>query len=84
MLNLDTHILIHALADSLTAQEDELLRKDPWGVSDIVLWELAKLSELGRIDMDLNHPETESALRDIHVWPIDLEIAKMSTPIGLQ
>jgi PIN domain nuclease of toxin-antitoxin system len=57
MLNLDTHVLVYALADDLTPRERSLLSNDTWSISAIVLWEIAKLSELGRIEVDLDHPE---------------------------
>lgn len=44
-----------------------------------MLWELAKLSELGRIDLDLDDVEVVRALRALHVWPLDLAVARMST-----
>ena len=43
MLNLDTHILVFALDNALTPTERKLLAADQWGVSAIVLWEIAKL-----------------------------------------
>ena len=76
MLNLDTHILIHALTDHLTSMEKELLSKNPWSISAIVLWEIAKLSELKRIEMDLDDPEVARVLTKIQVWPIDLEVCR--------
>ena len=48
MLNLDTHILLGALADELTRRERELLAREPWSVAAIVLWEIGKLAERGR------------------------------------
>jgi hypothetical protein len=39
MLNLDTHILLGALADELTRRERELLARTPWSVAAIVPWE---------------------------------------------
>ena len=78
MLNLDTHVLIHAIAGSLRDREEELLRADTWGVSCIVLWEIAKLHQLGRISVDLRQPEIQTALSRIHVWPIDSRIASTS------
>jgi PIN domain nuclease of toxin-antitoxin system len=50
MLNLDTHILLYALLDDLTPRESSLLSGDSWSISAIVLWEIAKLFELGRIE----------------------------------
>lgn len=76
MLNLDTHILIYALTGELKAGERELLSKNPWSISAIVLWEIAKLSELKRIEIDLDDSEVIRHLSKIHTWPIDLEICR--------
>jgi predicted nucleic acid-binding protein len=54
MLNLDTHILVHALNGQLPVKEREVLANDQWGISAIVIWELAKLVQLGRIDLDID------------------------------
>lgn len=74
MLNLDTHILIFALTDQLHPSERRLLAHQPWGISAIVLWELSKLVQLGRIEMDLESKAVRAALGQIHVWPIDLDV----------
>jgi PIN domain nuclease of toxin-antitoxin system len=79
MINLDTHVLIHALQGGLRKAEDELLRDAEWGISAIVLWEIAKLVELDRIDMDLDDPDTIASLRGVHVWPLDLDVGRAST-----
>jgi len=76
MLNLDTHILVFALNGSLTAKERELLSRESWGVSGIVLWELSKLAELGRITLDLNDADFVEAMSQIHVWPITLDVCR--------
>jgi len=76
MLNLDTHVLLHALAAQLTPRETQLLSTEPWSISAIVLWEICKLAELGRIDVDLDHVEFVRALRRIHTWPLTLEICR--------
>lgn len=81
MLNLDTHILIFALTDKLRKSERSLLVEHTWGIADIVLWELAKLTQLGRIDLDLTDPVVENVISTIHVWPLDLEIARTSTEL---
>jgi PIN domain nuclease of toxin-antitoxin system len=81
MLNLDTHMLIHGLEDEVTARERKLLAEEPWGISAIVLWELAKLVQLGRLEMDLSAPEVGRLLASIHVWPLDLEVARISTSL---
>ncbi len=76
MLNLDTHIVLHALAGSLTRREEALLRREPWSISAIVLWELAKLAQLGRIEVDLDDPDVTRALSRIQVWPLELEVCR--------
>jgi hypothetical protein len=55
MLNLDTHVLIYALTDDLTPREPALLPAETWSISAI-FFEIAKLSELGRIGLDLDPP----------------------------
>ena len=57
VLNLDTHILVHALSGAITARERALLSSESWSISAIVLWELAKLAQLGRIEVDLEDAE---------------------------
>jgi PIN domain nuclease of toxin-antitoxin system len=76
MLNLDTHVLLHALAGSLTARERRLLSGDSRSISAIVLWEIAKLAELGRIEIDLDDSDLTRALSRIHTWPITLEVCR--------
>jgi PIN domain nuclease of toxin-antitoxin system len=76
MLNLDTHIVLHALAGSLTRREEALLRRERWSISAIVLWEITKLAQLGRIELDLDDPELIRALSRIEVWPLGLEVCR--------
>jgi len=83
MLNLDTHVLLHAVAGELTAQEQRLLSADRWSISGIVLWEIAKLAQLRRISVDLQDPEVSRVLAAVHVWPITLEIAIASTRLDV-
>ena len=45
MLNLDTHVLIHALRGDVGRREKTLLAGQSWGIAAIVLWELAKLAQ---------------------------------------
>ena len=84
MLNLDTHVLIHALRGDLRPRERELLATDSWGIAAIVLWELAMLAQLGRLTIDLDDPEVKVALSRLHVWPLDLEIARASTRLDFR
>ena len=84
MLNLDTHIVIFAISGALRPSERELLSADRWSMSSIVLWELAKLSQLGRVDIDLEDREVVGALNRIHVWPIDIVVARTSTHLDFE
>jgi PIN domain nuclease of toxin-antitoxin system len=76
MLSLDTHVLIHAMTGEITAREGRILRAARWGISAIVLWELAKLAELGRIEINLDEPELDRFLANVHVWPLTLEVVR--------
>lgn len=76
MLNLDTHILVHALNGRLTRDEEALLTAESWSISAIVLWELSKLVQIGRIEMDLHDAEVVRALSRIHTWPLSLEVCR--------
>lgn len=76
MLNLDTHILLYALTGDLTKRERSLLSRDAWSISAIVIWEISKLAELGRIDLDLEHPELARTLARIQTWPLTLDVCR--------
>lgn len=79
MLNLDTHILIRALIGELYEHEQALLMNNEWSISAIVHWEIAKLAQLGRVDLDMDDRELERSLHSIRLWPIDFAIARAST-----
>src|SRR5205807_744693 len=83
MLNLDTHVLIFALAGELRAAERRLLQRDRWSISAIVLWEVAKLAQLGRIELDLEDPTVVRAISGLHVWPISFDVARASTQLDV-
>jgi PIN domain nuclease of toxin-antitoxin system len=84
MLNLDTHILVHALSGDLRARERELLESEPWSIAAIVFWELAKLAQLHRITLQWDDPEVASAFSSIHVWPLDAAVARASTQLDFR
>ena len=84
MLNLDTHVLLHAVAGELTSRERRLLSAESWSMSAIVLWEIAKLAQLRRIELDLDDPLVVRTLAAVHVWPITAEIAKASTRLDVR
>jgi PIN domain nuclease of toxin-antitoxin system len=84
MLNLDTHILVALLSGELRAAEFDLLKTGQFAISDIVLWELAKLVELRRLDFDFDDPEFYRFLRICTVLPITHEIARKSTELDFR
>lgn len=84
MLNLDTHVFLYAVTGALRPRETQLLSTDRWSVSAIALWEIAKLAQLGRIEMDLDDPEVARVLARVHVWPLTSEIARTSTRLDIR
>ena len=84
MLNVDTHVLLYAVTGALRPREIRLLSADRWSVSAIVLWEIAKLAQLGRITVDLDDPDVVRVLARVHVWPLTREIARTSTRLDFR
>jgi PIN domain nuclease of toxin-antitoxin system len=75
MLNLDTHILIKAIEDDLSRRELDILTKDPeWGISAIVIWEIAKLHQLGKIRFGLDYVPLAAALDRLYIWPLSRQV----------
>jgi len=83
MLNLDTHILVALLNGDLSERERRLVVTEELAISDIVLWELAKLIQIGRLTLDLDSVEFKRCLRKLTVIPISIEIARKSTELDL-
>jgi len=84
MLNLDTHILLGALSGTLPSDERDLMRGQSLAISDIVLWELAKLSQLGRIEFDFDDPNFRKVMRQLTVYPITPQIARQSIALDFR
>ena len=84
MLNLDTHILVFALGEGLRPSEESLLSRYEWSILAMVLWEMAMLSQRGRLDLDIHSPDIVRRLNQIHIWPITLEIAIASTNLDFR
>lgn len=84
MLNLDTHVLIHALQGKVTGNERRMLAQNSWSISAIVLWELAKLSQRRRITIDLGSPDFTRALSRVHIWPLDLSVCRKIAELDFQ
>lgn len=79
MINLDTHLLVFALTGEVTDRERRLLSGNSWSVCAIVFWELAKLVQMARIEVDLDDAEVVRTLSGLHVWPLDLAVSMQST-----
>lgn len=84
MVNLDTHILVFALGGMVTDRERRVLAANTWSMSAIVFWELAKLVQLGRIEIDLDDAEVGRLLSGIYVWPLDLDVSVQSTRLDFR
>ena len=84
MLNLDTNMVILAFGGGLRSVEERLLTTKLWSISAIVYWELAKLAQLGRIELDLGDREVVRRLNSMRVWPIDLAVALASTRLDFR
>lgn len=76
MINLDTHIFLFALDGELKPSEKKLLTDEPWSISSIVIWEITKLAQLERIELDIASVEFSRVLGQVHIWPIDLRICR--------
>lgn len=81
MLNLDTHILVDALLGDLSKKEKVALAKNKWAISAIVLLEIAKLRQLGRIELEVQSIEFARALSNITIIPLDPQICQKSTEL---
>ena len=84
MLNLDTHILLGTLSGALSQPERSLIHGQSLAISDIVLWELAKLAQFGRIEFDFQDPVFRRVMRRLTVYPITSEIARQSAALDFR
>lgn len=84
MLSLDTHIVVFALAGSLAPAEERLLVSDDLGVSAIVLWELSKLFQLGRIRHDPGSAVVVAFLDQCQILPLNLQTAILSSKLDFR
>ena len=49
---------------------------DFWTISAITLWEIAWLFREGRIRIGLDDHRLQSALAEMTIWPLDLDVAR--------
>ena len=60
----------HAQRRSSTISMRNVLTADPeWSISAIVLWEITKLHQLGRLIYGLDHATFTAAVNRLQVWP---------------
>lgn len=81
MLNLDTHMLVNLFTGEVSEPEYRLAVGTQLAISDIVLWELSKLQQCERLEVDMTLPEFHAWLRNLTVFPITWEIARRSTQL---
>jgi PIN domain nuclease of toxin-antitoxin system len=84
MLNLDTHVVVSLLNGDLSKQEHHLIVGDSLAISDIVLWELAKLVQLRRLEIDFDDTAFTAFLRSVTMFPITMEIARKSAKLDFK
>ena len=76
MLNLDTHVLLYALTDDLTPRERAYSPMKPGAFRRSFFGKSPNLSELRRIELDLDYPELARTLTRIQTWPLTLDICR--------
>ena len=84
MLNLDSHMIVFLLAGELTQEELKILESEDLAISDIVLWELAKLIQSKRLELDLSSEAFRNLLLNLTVYAISLPIATTSTKLDFK
>ena len=84
MLNLDTHIVVALLDGDLRKTEEQRIVSDTLAISGIVLWELAKLVQLGRLEFDFDAAEFRAFLLTATIFPITLQIARKSMELDFR
>lgn len=84
MINLDTHMLVFGMAGDVSTKERTILSSNPWSISAIVLWELAKLVQIGRLELDLDDPAVTRTLSALYLWPVDLSVSRQSTRLDFR
>jgi len=77
MLNLDTNVVLAFVEDDLRSDERHEMEADPsWGISPMVMWEIAKLGSVGRIGVRFDDPGLTAVFNRLIIWPITHTIAR--------
>ena len=83
-VSLDTHILIHSIQDALRPIEARVLADATWCISPIVYWEIAKLTQIGRVEIDLKATAFVSLSSKLETLPITPAVARVSTELDFR
>lgn len=84
-VDLDTSVIIRVVLRRLTTFERRVLGYADWAASPIVFWELAKLSQLGRLPgMNFDDARLMSLIDDLYVLPITPTVARVSTEMDFR
>ncbi len=84
MLNIDTHILIDFARGALSEHETQKVRGEQLVICDIVLWEIAKLNQLGRLRLPLASPNFQALLATMRVIAVSSSIANASCQLDFR
>jgi predicted nucleic acid-binding protein len=84
MLNLDTHILIHALAGSLTPRERALLSRESWSISAIVFVGDRQACAAQARSTDFDSPEWTQVIARVRIWSLDLAVARVIAKLDFE
>jgi PIN domain nuclease of toxin-antitoxin system len=77
MLNLDTNVVVGFVTNTLRRDEIRVMDKEPaWGISAIVLWEIASIGRAGKVAISLENRDFLDLLERVRVWPLSLEVVR--------
>jgi PIN domain nuclease of toxin-antitoxin system len=71
VLNLDTYIIVRAVAGALKPDELDVLYSDSWSISAIVLWEIERLRKSNIVRYGVDDDVVAGMLAGTRVWPIN-------------
>ena len=78
MVNLDTHIVVFAFNEELSAGEHAVMQEQDWAICPMVLRELAFLVQNRRLEFPLYGREFQKFLNELSILPIDMNVARAS------
>ena len=84
MLNLDTHIILFFLTETLTVQERRIMANQELSISPIVFWEIGKLAQIGRISVTLEDPQLLAFLQKVTLHPITQAVALAASALDFR